>query len=87
VTQGRGQRAGGRRSFHKSFRIAIGRVKEIKRTFARHSNFYLGLYGYNWLNFYPFLSKLIHQLMNLSPNKRPFYQRGQKAMNLIMSAF
>jgi hypothetical protein len=26
-------------------------------------------------------------LLNLSRNKRPFYQRGQKAMMLIMSAF
>jgi hypothetical protein len=77
----------GQKIKHKGIQQYIGRVKEIKRTFARHSNFYLGLYGYNWLNFYPFLSKLIHQLMNLSPNKRPFYQRGQKAMNLIMSAF
>ncbi|HEY9766929.1 MAG TPA: hypothetical protein V6C71_00285 [Coleofasciculaceae cyanobacterium] len=29
----------------------IGRVKELKRTFSRHSNFYIGLYGYSWLNF------------------------------------
>lgn len=65
----------------------IGRVKELKRTFSRHSNFYIGLYGYTWLNFWFDLSEKITQLMNLSPNKRPFYQRGQKAMILILSAF
>ncbi len=65
----------------------VGRVKESKRTFPRHSNFYVGLYGYSWINFYLNLSDKITQLMNLSPNKRPFYQRGQKAMMLILSAF
>jgi hypothetical protein len=65
----------------------IGRVKESKRTFSRHSNFYIGLYGYSWLNYCFNLSEKITQLMNLSPNKRPFYQRGQKAMTLILSAF
>jgi hypothetical protein len=65
----------------------VGRVKECKRTSARHSNFYIGLYGYNWLNFYSLLSELTDKLLNLSRNKRPFYQRGQKAMMLIMSAF
>jgi hypothetical protein len=65
----------------------VGRVKELKRTFSRHSNFYIGLYGYSWLNFWFNLSEKITQLMDLSPNKRPFYQRGQKAMLLIMSAF
>ena len=65
----------------------VGRVKESKRTFPRHSNFYIGLYGYNWVDFYFNLSEKITQLMNLSPNKRQFYQRGQKAMMLILSAF
>jgi hypothetical protein len=65
----------------------IGRVKELKRTSSRHSNFYIGLYGFNWLNSWYNLADKITQLMNLSPNKRPFYQRGQKAMTLIMSAF
>ncbi|MEN9870571.1 MAG: hypothetical protein RLZZ171_1559 [Cyanobacteriota bacterium] len=65
----------------------IGRVKELKRTSSRHSNFYIGLYGYSWLNFCFDLSEKITQLMNLSHNKRPFYQRGQKAMKLILSAF
>jgi hypothetical protein len=65
----------------------IGRVKELKRTFAPHSNFYIGLYGFSWLNYWFNLSDKITQLMNLSPNKRPFYQRGQKAMTLIISAF
>lgn len=77
----------GQKIKHQGIQHYIGRVKEVKRTFARHSDFYIGLYGYNWLNFCFFLSELINQLMNLSPNKRLFYQRGQKAMTLILSAF
>jgi hypothetical protein len=65
----------------------IGRVKELKRTTSRHSNFYIGLYGYSWLYYWFNLSETITQLMNLSLNKRPFYRRGQKAMKLILSAF
>lgn len=65
----------------------IGRVKELNRTSSRHSNFYIGLYGYSWLYYWFNLSEKITQLMNLSLNKRPFYQRGQKAMKLILSAF
>lgn len=72
---------------HQGIQKYIGRVKEAKRTLPRHSNFYIGLYGYNWLNFYSFISELISQLICLSPNKRLFYQRGQKAMLLIMSTF
>ena len=77
----------GQKIKHKGIQEYVGRVKEVKRTFLRHSDFYIGLYGYNWLNFYSFLSELLNQLMNLSPNKRLFYQRGQRAMNFIMSAF
>ena len=65
----------------------VGRVKESKRTLPRHSNFYIGLYGYSWVDFYFDLFEKITQLMNLSPNKRQFYQRGQNAMMLILSAF
>jgi hypothetical protein len=65
----------------------IGRVKESKRTFLRHSNFYIGLYGYSWLNFFFDLSEKITQSMNLSHNKRPFYQRNQKAMTFILYTF
>ncbi|NEP35244.1 IS4 family transposase [Moorena sp. SIO3B2] len=65
----------------------VGRVKEVKRIFSRHSNFYIGLYGYNWVNFYSQVDQLVDKLMKLSPNKRPFYQRGLKAMTLIISAF
>lgn len=65
----------------------VARIPEAKRTFSRHSNFYVGLYGYSWINFWFALSEKITQLMNLFPNKRPFYQRGQQAMALIIAAF
>ena len=65
----------------------VGRIKEQKRTFSRHSDFYIGLYGYAWLNFAFYLFDYITQLMDLSPYKRPFYQRGERAMMIIQSAF
>ncbi|NEQ84169.1 MAG: hypothetical protein F6K26_29520 [Moorea sp. SIO2I5] len=77
----------GQKIKRKGIQQYVGRVKEVKRIFSRHSDFYIGLYGYNWINFYSTLDQLINKLMSLSPNKRPFYQRGLKAMTLIISAF
>ena len=65
----------------------VGRVKESGRTIRRHSSFYIGLYGSNWVNFIEETSELVGELLILNSNKRPFYQRGQRAMRLILSAF
>ena len=43
----------------------VGRVKELKRTFPRHSNFYVGLSGYTWVHFCLNLSDKITQLVSL----------------------
>src|SRR5579883_2601094 len=64
----------------------VGRVKEVGRTQRRHSSFYIGLYGQNWVNFVEPYQDLVAQLMKLNRNKLPFYQRGQRAMKLILSA-
>mgnify|MGYP006267107627 CR=1 FL=1 len=64
----------------------VGRVKESGRIERRHSSFYIGLYGRTWVNFmYPY-KDLITDLMTLARNKRPFYQRGLRAMELILAA-
>lgn len=64
----------------------VGRVKEAGRIERRHSSFYIGLYGGNWVNFVQPYEDLVAQLMILNRNKRPFYQRGLRAMELILSA-
>lgn len=65
----------------------VGRVKEYGRTYRRHSSFYIGLYGQTWVYFMELCQDLITQLMGLNLNKRLYYQRGLRAMSLIMSVF
>ncbi len=64
----------------------IGRVKEIGRQQRRHSSFYIGLYGQTWVNFIDECAHIVAELMKLNRNKRKYYQKGQRAMELIMSA-
>jgi hypothetical protein len=64
----------------------IGRVKEARRTQRRHSNFYIGLYGQTWVNFMDGCAHIVAELMKLNRNKRKYYQKGQRAMALILSA-
>lgn len=64
----------------------VGRVKEYGRTERRHSSFYIGLYGQNWVNFMEQCQDLVTGLMKLTRNKRNYYQRGLRAMKLILSA-
>jgi hypothetical protein len=61
----------------------VGRVKEIERIERRHSSFYIGLYGRDWVNFVKPYEDLVNKLMILNRNKRLFYQRGLRAMELI----
>lgn len=63
----------------------VSRVKEYGRTERRHSSFYVGLYGQTWVNFKESCIELVNELMKLNRNKRKYYQRGMKAMNLIES--
>jgi hypothetical protein len=65
----------------------VGRVKESGRKTRRHSNFYIGLYGYTWVSFLDTCKQLVEELMKLNPNKRKYYQQGQRAMRLILSTF
>ncbi len=63
----------------------IGRVKEYGRIERRHSSFYIGLYGHTWVNFMEPCMKLVRELMKLNRNKQKYYQRGLRAMTLILS--
>lgn len=64
----------------------IGRVKETGQTERRHSSFYIGLYGQNWVNFMDGCADAVAELMKLNRNKRQYYQKGLRAMELILSA-
>ena len=64
----------------------IGRVKETGRISRRHSSFYIGLYGHSWVNFVDQCADAVAELMRLAPNKRKYYQKGLRAMELILSA-
>lgn len=64
----------------------VGRVKESGRIERRHSSFYIGLYGRTWVNFMESCMELVTNLMKLSRNKQQCYQRGLRAMRLIISA-
>ena len=65
----------------------VARVKEYNRLERRHSSFYVGLYGYNWVNFKDDCIDLVITLMRLNPSKRDYYQKGINAMKLIESTF
>lgn len=65
----------------------VGRVKETGRTERRHSCFYVGLYGHTWVNFVSNCGALVEELLRLSPNKLTYYQRGKRAMQLVMATF
>lgn len=64
----------------------VGRVQEYGRIERRHSSFYIGLYGQNWVNFKDNCWELVMELLKLTPNKNKYYQRGLRAMRLILSA-
>ena len=63
----------------------IGRVKEARRTQRRHSSFYIGLYGQTWSNFVDGCADTVAELMKFVRNKWKYYQKGLRAMELILS--
>ena len=65
----------------------VARVKEYPRLERRHSSFYVGLYGHNWVTFKDDCIELVVTLMRLNPSKRNYYRKGINAMKLIESTF
>ena len=76
----------GQRIKRQGFSQYVGRVKETGRTTRRHSHFYVGLYGQSWLNYQGYCADEIAELMQLNLNKRKYYLKGMRAMELIQSA-
>jgi hypothetical protein len=75
----------GRQIKHQGVQKYVGRVKESGRSHLRHSSFYVGLSGQTWVHFIDNCWELVLELMRLNPNKRQYYQRGNRAMKLILS--
>ena len=65
----------------------VGRLKEQRRSLRRHSSFWIGLYGQSWVIGMEFFQEIVNELMRLRRNKLPFFQRGLRAMSLILSTF
>jgi hypothetical protein len=64
----------------------VCRLQETGRTRKRHSNFWIGLYGSNWLIAVDSCQEWVDSMLSLVPNKKPFYQKGFKAIKLIGQA-
>ena len=64
----------------------LGRKTESHRQYARHSTFYIGLWGESWVDSMCSNWQVVVELMSLSPHKLPNYQQGLRAMRLILSA-
>lgn len=77
----------GRHIKRKGIQKYVARTKERSRSERRHSSFYIGLYGQNWVNFKDICMELITELMRLNRNKYKYYQQGLRAMKLIESMF
>jgi hypothetical protein len=65
----------------------VGRIKEVQRTIRRHSSFWMGLYGHAWVIGIEGCEKMIEELMAIRRNKLPFFQRGLRAMSLMIRTF
>jgi hypothetical protein len=63
----------------------VGRLTEYGRSIRRHSSFWIGLYGQCWVVGMEFCQDIIIELMRIRRNKLPFFQRGMRAMSLILS--
>ncbi|MEG3971306.1 hypothetical protein QUA00_27340 [Microcoleus sp. T2B6] len=64
----------------------LSRKTENHRKYARHSTFYIGLWGESWVDSMFSNWQVVVELMSLYPHKVPNYQQGIRAMRLILSA-
>ncbi len=65
----------------------VCRSQEKGRTRKRHSNFWIGLYGQNWIVAFHECQVWVEELIGSIRNKQSFYQRGLKALSFIQQAF
>jgi hypothetical protein len=63
-----------------------GRVRKNKKMPRRHSNFYIGLHGKDWVDSCDLFAVESQALMQLSPSKCAYYRRGRRAVSQIKSS-
>ncbi len=64
----------------------VCRSQEKGRKRIRHSDFWIGLYGQNWIVAFHECQLWVEELIGFIRNKQSFYQRGLKALSLIQQA-
>ncbi|MBD2505008.1 IS4 family transposase [Anabaena azotica] len=64
----------------------VCRPQEQSKTEKRHSNFWIGLYGFNWIIAWHECQVWVEELVSSIRNKQTYYQRGLRAMKLIQQA-
>jgi len=73
----------GKRTSLQGQQAYVCRLTENGRTRRRHSNFYIGLYGENWLAAFHHCQEWVEEMLASISNKKSFYQKGLRAINLI----
>lgn len=68
------------------FQKYISRLKEVKRSSRRHSNFWLGLYGDLWIIAWDFLGDIVQNIININRHKIFNYQKGLRAISILKEA-
>ena len=63
----------------------VSRPTEPQRGYRRHSSFFIGLHGQNWLDSIAFFQDVVRELLHFSPHKLPYYLQGMRAISLIQS--
>ncbi|WP_333392376.1 hypothetical protein [Microcoleus sp. M2_D4] len=76
----------GKRTQLKGQEKYVCRLKEPERNRRRHSKFWIGLYGENWLIALDSCQEWVESMMSLFPNGRAFYQRELRAIKLMEQA-
>ena len=73
----------GKRTQSQGLSDYICRPQESRRNRRRHSNFWRGLYGFNWIATFLLYIDIVEELIRSQSNNYIFYQRGLKAVKLI----
>ncbi len=61
----------------------ITRLTEAQRKYRRHSDFRVGLYGYNWVIAWDFCFLLVENLMRINRHKIHYYQQGLEVLSAL----
>jgi hypothetical protein len=64
----------------------VCRLSEPDRNRKRHSKFWIGLYGENWLIAVDSCQEWVDSMLSLVRNKKSFYQKGLRAIKFIGQA-